>query len=100
MGHHSNSINSLVFPVVIGCLAALMLSSGLIYLYLDAVYQSDEQLVNTHARCLSQHFKLPAMKNCSSWLQCSQIKAEVRKIKLIGQGAVKKVCVPLNSTSI
>lgn len=96
MGHHSSSINSLVFPVVIGCLAALMLSSALIYLYLDAVYQSEEQLVKTHSGCLPQHFKLPVMKNCSPWLQCSQIEAEVHKIKLIGLGAVKKVCVPLN----
>ncbi|XP_014850441.1 PREDICTED: protein O-mannose kinase [Poecilia mexicana] len=91
MGHHGSSINSLVFPVVMGCLAALMLSSALIYLYLDAVYQSEEQLVNTHSGCLPQHFKLPVMKNCSPWLQCSQIEAEVRKIKLIGLGAVKKV---------
>ncbi|MEQ2214649.1 hypothetical protein XENOCAPTIV_015178 [Xenoophorus captivus] len=91
MGHHRSSITSLVFPVVMGCLAALMLSSALIYLYLEAVHQSDEQLVNTHAGCLFRHFKLPAMKNCSPWLQCSQIKAEIRKIKLIGQGAVKKV---------
>ncbi|MEQ2271940.1 hypothetical protein XENORESO_011564 [Xenotaenia resolanae] len=100
MGHHRSSITSLVFPVVMGCLAALMLSSALIYLYLEAVHQSDEQLVNTHAGCLFQHFKLPAMKNCSPWLQCSQIKAEVRKIKLIGQGAVKKVCAPFISAAV
>lgn len=31
------------------------------------------------------------MKNCTPWLQCAQIKAEVHKLKLIGQGAVKKV---------
>ncbi|KAM4533127.1 protein O-mannose kinase [Fundulus diaphanus] len=91
MAHHSSSINSLVFPVVMGCLAALMLSSALIYLCLEAVDQSDEQLVNTHAGCPSQHFKLPTMKNCSPWLQWAQIKTDVRKIKLIGQGAVKKV---------
>jgi hypothetical protein len=31
------------------------------------------------------------MKTCYPWLQCPQVKAEVRKLKLIGQGAVKQV---------
>ncbi|KAM4625779.1 protein O-mannose kinase isoform 2-T2 [Polymixia lowei] len=34
---------------------------------------------------------MAAMKNCSPWLQCPQINAEVHKLKLIGQGAVKQV---------
>nr|XP_057916267.1 protein O-mannose kinase isoform X2 [Doryrhamphus excisus] len=34
---------------------------------------------------------MTTMKNCTPWLQCSLIDAEVCKLKLIGQGAVKKV---------
>ncbi|XP_068127248.1 protein O-mannose kinase isoform X2 [Hyperolius riggenbachi] len=32
-----------------------------------------------------------AMKNCSAWLNCEALKKEVRKLKLVGEGAVKKV---------
>lgn len=34
---------------------------------------------------------MATMKNCTPWLQCAQIEAEVHRLKLIGQGAVKKV---------
>ncbi|XP_071322693.1 protein O-mannose kinase [Trachinotus anak] len=87
MGHSSGSRA----PVVVVCLAALLLSNVLIYLYLASVYQSDVQLVSSHTGCLPQHFKMATMKNCTPWLQCSQISAEVRQLKLVGQGAVKKV---------
>ncbi|TKS84035.1 Protein O-mannose kinase [Collichthys lucidus] len=78
-------------PVVVLCLAALFLSSVLIYLYLDSVHYTDHPPDFSHVGCMPQHFKMTTMKNCTPWLQCSQIHAEVRKLKLIGQGAVKKV---------
>lgn len=83
-------------PVVVLCLAALFLSSVLIYLYLDSVYYTDHPPDFSHVGCMPQHFKMTTMKNCTPWLQCSQIHAEVRKLKLIGQGAVKKVDVLLH----
>lgn len=91
MGQRGNSTISHGVPVVVVCLAALLLSNALIYLYLDSVYQSGEQLASPRVGCGPQHFKMATMKNCTPWLQCSQIRAEVRKLKLIGQGAVKKV---------
>lgn len=91
MGRSSSSSISHGVPVVVVCLAALLLSNALIYLYLDSVYQTDGQLVSSPAGCGTQHFKMVTMKNCTPWLQCSQINTEVRKLKLIGQGAVKKV---------
>nr|XP_020456712.1 protein O-mannose kinase isoform X2 [Monopterus albus] len=91
MAQSSRSTVSQSVPAVVVCLAALLLSNVLIYLYLDSLYQTDEQLVSSHIGCGPQHFKMVTMKNCSPWLQCSQIKTEVRKLKLIGQGAVKKV---------
>ena len=90
MGRSSSSLSHSV-PVVLVCLAALLLSNVLIYLYLDSIYHADQQLVSSHVGCPPQHFKMMTMKNCTPWLQCSQINADVRKLKLIGQGAVKKV---------
>ncbi|XP_017289495.1 protein O-mannose kinase isoform X2 [Kryptolebias marmoratus] len=77
MGQRRGSILSLGVPAVMVCLAALLLSSVLIYICLERVYQLDEQLADTHAGCLPQHFKMAAMKNCTPWLRCSQINAEV-----------------------
>ncbi|KAK2818767.1 hypothetical protein Q5P01_024328 [Channa striata] len=91
MGRSSSSPISHSVPVVVVCLAALLFGNVLIYLYLDSVYQTDEHLVSSHRGCEPQNFKMTTMKNCTPWLQCSQINAEVRKLKLIGQGAVKKV---------
>ncbi|KAF0031888.1 hypothetical protein F2P81_016443 [Scophthalmus maximus] len=82
---------SLGVPAVVLCLAALLFSNALIYLYLDSLYHTGEQLPSSQGGCSPQHFKMVTMKNCTPWLQCSQIRAEVRKLKLVGQGAVKKV---------
>ncbi|XP_034022876.1 protein O-mannose kinase [Thalassophryne amazonica] len=89
MGQRARSTIPQSVPVV--CLAALLLGNVLLYLYLDSMYQTDDYPVLSHVGCLPQHFKMATMKNCSSWLQCPQINAEVHKLKLIGQGAVKKV---------
>lgn len=78
-------------PVVALCLAALLLSNLLLYLYLDALYHPDDPHLSSHDGCPPGHFKMTTMRNCTPWLQCAQIKAEVRTLKLIGQGAVKKV---------
>lgn len=91
MGRSSSSTISYSVPVVVLCLAALLLSNILIYLYLDSVYQTNELLLSSNVGCAPRNFKMTTMKNCTPWLQCSQINAEVRKLKLIGQGAVKQV---------
>ncbi|XP_077478146.1 protein O-mannose kinase isoform X1 [Stigmatopora argus] len=77
--------------VVAVCLGVLLLSNILIYLYLESVYQSDGQSFSSHDGCLAQHFKMPTMKNCTPWLNCTLIQSDVRKLKLIGHGGVKKV---------
>ncbi|XP_028319522.1 protein O-mannose kinase [Gouania willdenowi] len=78
-------------PVVAVCTAALLLGNVVIYLYLDSFYQKNDLPIYTRVGCAPQHFKMASMKNCTPWLQCSQISAQVRQLKLIGQGAVKKV---------
>ncbi|XP_060926904.1 protein O-mannose kinase [Limanda limanda] len=91
MGRSSSSALSHGAPVAAVCLAALLVSNVLISLYLESVYQTDELLAPSGGGCLPRHFKMVLMKNCTPWLTCPQIRAEVRRLKLIGQGAVKKV---------
>ncbi|XP_030005231.1 protein O-mannose kinase isoform X2 [Sphaeramia orbicularis] len=89
-GRHSRSVSHGVWVVLL-CVAALLLCNVIIYIYLDSLDQSGGQQMSSPSGCLPQHFKMVTMKNCTPWLQCAQIKTEVRKLKLIGQGAVKKV---------
>lgn len=78
-------------PAVLLCLAALLCTNLLLYFYLDALYQ-DTNPLSAHTQCPLRHFKVGTMTTCTPWLQCPQIHSEVRRVKLIGQGAVKKVC--------
>uniref|UniRef100_A0A8C6S9U5 Protein O-mannose kinase n=1 Tax=Neogobius melanostomus TaxID=47308 RepID=A0A8C6S9U5_9GOBI len=77
--------------VVVVCLAALLLSNVFIYFYLDSMYNNNGQHVPSSTGCRPGQFKMPTMKNCTPWLQCTQINHDVHKLKQIGQGAVKKV---------
>ncbi|KAM9820766.1 protein O-mannose kinase [Neosynchiropus ocellatus] len=91
MGQTSINCISHYVLVVAVCLAALMLCNIIIYLYLDSMVQTGTEPRTTHVGCPPQHFKMTTMTNCNPWLQCEQIAAEVHRLKLIGQGAVKKV---------
>lgn len=77
-------------PVVVLCLAALLFANILLYFYLDALYE-DTSSPSAHKRCPPGHFKIGTMTTCTPCLKCPEIHAEVRRVKLIGQGAVKKV---------
>ena len=78
-------------PVVFVCLGALLLGNVLIYLYLDSLHHSDDRPMSPHAGCPPGHFRLTSMQTCWPRLRCEQVEAEVRRLKLIGQGAVKQV---------
>lgn len=78
-------------PAVALCLSALFLSNILIYLYLDSAYRPTEQPAPSPGGCPPKHFRMTSMTNCTPWLQCAQVRADVRRLKLIGQGAVKQV---------
>lgn len=77
--------------VVVLCLSVLLIANVVIYLYLDSLYQTNEHFAASHTGCPPLHFKMITMKNCTPWLQCSQVSAEVHRLKMIGQGVVKKV---------
>ncbi|CAJ1070968.1 protein O-mannose kinase [Xyrichtys novacula] len=60
-------------PVVALCLAALLLSNLLLYLYLDSLFHADNHLFSSHDGCPPGHFKMTTMRNCTPWLQCPQV---------------------------
>ena len=77
-------------PAVVLCLAALLCANVLLYVYLDTVYQGSTP-PSAHTHCPQGYFKVGTMTSCTLWLQCAEIKTDVRCLRLIGQGAVKKV---------
>lgn len=72
-------------------LAAVLLLNALLYLYLNKFYISLGRVETEHSLCPFGYFKFGAVKNCSPWLSCEAINTEVRKLKCVGEGAVKKV---------
>ncbi|MGH0172040.1 UNVERIFIED_CONTAM: hypothetical protein FKN15_062547 [Acipenser sinensis] len=79
-----------VDQLVLVCLGALLCGNIVFYLYVDSLYQRIHQQEHFHHMCPHRHFKMGAMKTCSPWLQCDAVRKEVRKLKVIGQGAVKQ----------
>lgn len=63
-----------------------------LYQYLGNIYFSYGESNIEQNFCPHGYFKLGTMKNCSPWLSCQAIKREVRKLKHVGGGAVKRVC--------
>ncbi|XP_054679934.1 protein O-mannose kinase isoform X2 [Grus americana] len=72
-------------------LAAVLLLNTLLYLYLNKFYVSSGRAEMDSSLCSFGYFKLGAVKNCSPWLSCEAINREVRKLKCVGEGAVKKL---------
>ncbi|NXH39127.1 SG196 kinase, partial [Dicaeum eximium] len=72
-------------------LAAVLLLNALLYLYLNKFSSSLGRVETDSSLCPFGHFKFGAVKNCSPWLSCEAINREVRKLKCVGEGAVKKV---------
>lgn len=78
--------------VVLLCLAALLLTNLLFYLYLERLQPPGQRLAASAADgCGARTFKTATMKECSPWLSCAHIRSQVRPLKLIGQGAMKQV---------
>lgn len=72
-------------------LAAVLLLNALLYLYLNKFSSSLGRVETDSGLCPFGHFRFGAVKNCSPWLSCEAINREVRKLKCVGEGAVKKV---------
>lgn len=86
------SVTSSVLLAVALCLTSLLLSNLWVHLlYSESESHADHQVVSSHLGCSPGHFKIGTMPSCAAWLQCQQINTEIRTLKLIGQGVVKKV---------
>ncbi|XP_068797272.1 protein O-mannose kinase isoform X2 [Struthio camelus] len=72
-------------------LVTVLLLNGLLYLYLNNFYGSSGRADTDPSLCPFGYFKLGTAKNCSPWLSCEAINKEVRKLKCVGEGAVKKL---------
>ncbi|KAM9330105.1 protein O-mannose kinase [Gastrophryne carolinensis] len=80
-----------LFLLVLLLLFTVVCINILLYVYLEHAYVSTSYSLGDPSTCPQGFFKIGTMKNCSAWLNCDGIKKEVRKLKLVGEGAVKKV---------
>lgn len=85
--------SSVLLAVALGLMSLLLSNLWVQLLYSEPESHADHQVVSSHLGCLRGHFKIGTMPNCAAWLQCQQINKEIRTLKLIGQGVVKKVMV-------
>lgn len=92
------TVTSSVLLAVALYLGSLLLSNSWVHLlYSESGSNANNKVASSHLGCMPRHFKIGTMPNCAAWLQCLQINTEIRKLKLIGQGVVKKVNVLLCS---
>ncbi|CAI5789708.1 protein O-mannose kinase isoform X2 [Podarcis lilfordi] len=80
-----------LIPPILYLILAVLLVNLLLYQYFSYVYPSYGQAGVEHNSCQHGYFRLGTVKNCSPWLSCEALKREVRKLKRIGEGAVKRV---------
>ncbi|XP_057553124.1 protein O-mannose kinase isoform X2 [Hippopotamus amphibius kiboko] len=85
-------------PPVVGLLLSMALMNALLYLCLDRLFVLPQRSSEDPARCPHGHFRMGQMSNCSPWLSCEQLRTEVRQMKRVGEGAVKRSwkVVPVN----
>ncbi|XP_072491125.1 protein O-mannose kinase isoform X2 [Notamacropus eugenii] len=72
-------------------LLGMVLMNILLYLYLDHVFVSPPPYGMESRQCPFGTFRMGQMKNCSPWLSCESLRTGVRKLKRVGEGAVKRV---------
>lgn len=79
-----------LIPPVLFLVLVILLVNMLLYQHLNNVNVTYGQADAEHNLCPQGKFRLGTLKNCSLWLSCQAMK-EVRKLKRIGEGAVKRV---------
>lgn len=84
-------------PPVVGLLLSMALMNALLYLCLDWLFILPPRSVGEPRHCPHGHFRMGQMSNCSPWLSCEQLRTEVRQMKRVGEGAVKRVSSRLTS---
>lgn len=78
-------------PPAVGLLLSMALMNVLLYLCLDRLVTAPRSPTAHPGRCPPGHFSMGQAATCSPWLSCEQLRAEVRPLKRVGEGAVKTV---------
>lgn len=78
-------------PAALGLLLPMALLNALLYLCLAWVFIAPPPSAPASTHCPRGHFRMGQMKNCSPWLSCEELRTEVRPLKRVGEGAVKRV---------
>lgn len=78
-------------PPVLGLLLVTAIMNALLYLCLDRFFISPRRSAVYPSHCPYGYFRMGQMKNCSPWLSCEELRTEVRQLKRVGEGAVKRV---------
>lgn len=86
-------------PPVVGLLLAMALMNVLLYLCLDRFLVSPPRSTADARHCPYGHFRVGQMNDCSAWLSCEELRADVRPLKRVGEGAVKSVSSSLTPVS-
>lgn len=79
-------------PRSVGLLLSLAVMNALLYLSLDWFFISPRSPEDPR-RCPHGYFRMGRMRNCSRWLSCEELRTEVRQLRRVGEGAVKRVSV-------
>lgn len=82
-------------PPAVGLLLSMVLMNALLYLCLDWFFIAPAPSAPGSTHCPHGHFRLGPMENCSPWLSCEELRTEVRQLKRVGEGAVKRVSAAL-----
>lgn len=94
MGQQHGTRNGLThreLPRGVGLLLAMALMNVALYLCLDQLFISPGRSTADSRRCPPGYFRMGRMRNCSRWLSCEELRTEVRQLKRVGEGAVKRV---------
>lgn len=97
MGQQHGTRNGLThreLPRGVGLLLAMALMNVALYLCLDQLFISPGRSTADSRRCPPGYFRMGRMRNCSRWLSCEELRTEVRQLKRVGEGAVKRVSIP------
>ncbi|XP_010590717.1 protein O-mannose kinase [Loxodonta africana] len=78
-------------PPAVVLLLGMALMNALLYLCLDQFFISRLRSTVDPSHCPFGSFRIGQMKNCSPWLSCEELRTEVRQLKRVGEGAVKRV---------
>ncbi|KAJ7313219.1 hypothetical protein JRQ81_004499 [Phrynocephalus forsythii] len=80
-----------LIPPALLLIVVVLLVNLLLYQYYNNAYFFYGQVNVEHSSCPQGYFRLGTLRNCTPWLSCGAIKREVRKLKRVGEGAVKRV---------